>query len=127
MGISKKSMTFLYEGRFDWGEVKGTARGGNIFKGYSSGFTWDKIEASYERGFVYDTSITGWTGKVIGRYQNGFLYRGTMTSMFNCIGRYENGFIYEGTTMFAIDIIGCYKGSDDEGAALGLAFLFKLR
>ena len=118
-------MTLFYKGQMLWGFVTGTARDGYIFDSYSSGLVPTRILATYSNGWGYEGTLKGVWGKVIGRYQNGFLYRGHRITAWNVVGRYQRGYVYKGTTTLWVDLVGRYKGKDEEGAALALYYLFR--
>lgn len=115
---------FLYSGTYVGGTVTGTYRDGRIFEGYNSGLSMSFIKASYQNGFVYDSTITSYLGTVLGRYENGYIYKGNSTFSSDIIGRYENGYIYKGNSTWSSDVIGRYTGNDDGGAATAIIFLF---
>lgn len=119
------SETLLYRGRTTtWEPVLATSRGGRIFEGYNSGLNMSIIRASYEDGWVYDGSLTGVAGTVLGRYDDeGYIYLGRYASYDNRVGYCKDGYIYRGTSTYG-EIIGCYEGNRDDAAAAAVVFLF---
>lgn len=124
----KNGNGFLWEGRYkhDYDPVVATFRNGRIFAGYDSGHNFSYIQASYHNGFVYKGSNASYLSTVLGRYENGRIYRGNSTSCSNLIGRYEDGKIYKGnSTAFGGDVIGIYEGDDEGAAAAAIVYLLK--
>lgn len=117
---------FLYSGNMASGPVAATYRGGRIVEGYDSGLGPSVIRASYQNGYVYDGAVTGCMGTVLGRYEDGKLYRGNSTAYEDLIGRYGNGTVYGGNgSGWDEPVVGKYTGDEEGGAAAAIACLFQ--
>ena len=112
----------FYKGSSTIGSVTGTYRDGRIFDGYNSGLNMSSIKASYSNGFVYNGSYAGMGGTVIGRYENGRIYKGNSTFSSDLVATYGNGNIYPSSSSYSI--IGKYTGDDEGGAAAAIYYLF---
>ena len=119
---SKNTQGLFYKGSSTIGSVTGTYRDGRIYDGYDSGLNISSIKASYSNGFVYNGSYAGMGGTVIGRYENGRIYKGNSTFSSDLVATYRDGNIYPSSSSYSI--IGKYTGDDEGGAAAAIYYLF---
>ena len=121
-GSYNNNMGYLYSGSYAGGAVLASFCDGKVYSGYNSGLSTSYIEATYQNGWVYRGTITSYAGTVLGRYENGKIYRGNSTSYSDLIAEYGNGKITK-QGGWSQDIVGSYTGNDDGAAAAAIVFL----
>ena len=119
---SSKNEGLFYKGSSASGFVTGTYRNGQIFDGYDSGLSMSFIKATYCDGYVYEGTTTGFMGNVIGRYENGRIYKDNSTYSKDLVAAYGDGNIYPSPSSYSIT--GKYTGDDEGGATAAIYFMF---